>query len=402
MDKNIKIYIAILVFVLALILVADRDQPKPIDWAPTYSVNDKIPLGLYVFDKEIHGFLKPQKLEKIVTETPYEFLDSKYDEDTLVENYSIKGTFLNISEENNIDDQSITEIFYFVSHGNNAFLSMKEFPRAILDSLKLRTNVNFGLPDSNSIWLANKKVSSKTYHLKEGVGDNYFSKIDTLQSTVLGYQNYIPKQKHVNFIKVAYKNGYFYLHTQPAAFSNFHLLKKDHYQYAENVLSYLPKGDVFWYTKGINDEKISQSPLRYIFSQPALKWAWYLSLIGILIFIIFNAKRKQRIVPILKPLPNLTIDFTKTIGNLYYQEGDHDNIIDKKIIYFLERIRNEYLLDTTKLDDDFIKKLHLKTSKDQTDIRELVFLINEHRKSYHGSLEEDLIRINNAIEKVLN
>jgi hypothetical protein len=87
---------------------------------------------------------------------------------------------------------------------------------------------------------------------------------------------------------------------------------------------------------------------------------------------------------------------------LYYQEGDHDNIIDKKIIYFLERIRNEYLLDTTKLDDDFIKKLHLKSGKDETDIRELVFLINEHRKSYHGSLEEDLIRINNAIEKVLN
>jgi hypothetical protein len=402
MDKNIKIYIAILVFVLALILVADRDQPKPIDWSPTYSVNDKIPLGLYVFDKEIHGFLKPQKLEKIVTETPYEFLDSKYVEDTLVENYSIKGTFLNISEANNIDDQSITEIFYFVSHGNSAFLSMKEFPRAILDSLKLRINVNFGLPDSNSIWLANKKVSPKTYHLKEGVGDNYFSKIDTLESTVLGYQSYVPKQKHVNFIKVAYKSGYFYLHTQPAAFSNFHLLKKDHYQYAENVLSYLPKGDVFWYTKGINDEKISSSPLRYIFSQPALKWAWYLSLIGILIFIIFNAKRKQRIVPILKPLPNLTIDFTKTIGNLYYQEGDHDNIIDKKIIYFLERIRNEYLLDTTKLDDDFIKKLHLKSGKDETDIRELVFLINEHRKSYHGSLEEDLIRINNAIEKVLN
>ncbi|RKR08692.1 uncharacterized protein DUF4350 [Flavobacterium sp. 90] len=402
MDKNIKVYIAILVFVLALILIADRDQPKPIDWSPTYSVNDKIPLGLYVFDKEIHGFLKPQKLEKIVTQTPYEFLDSKYDEDTLVENYSIKGTILNISEANNIDDQSVTEIFYFVSHGNNAFLSMRDFPSAILDSLKLTINVNFGLPDSNSIWLANKKVSSKTYHLKEGVGDNYFSKIDTLNSTVLGYQSYVPKQKHVNFIKVAYKSGYFYLHTQPATFSNFHLLKKDHYQYAENVLSYLPKGDVFWYTKGINDEKISQSPLRYIFSQPALKWAWYLSLIGILIFIIFNAKRKQRIVPILKPLPNLTIDFTKTIGNLYYQEGDHGNIIDKKIIYFLERIRNEYLLDTTKLDDDFIKKLHLKTGKDQTDIRELVFLINEHRKSYHGSLEEDLIRINNAIEKVLN
>lgn len=402
MDKNIRIYIAILVFVLALTLIADRDQAKPIDWSPTYSVNDKIPLGLYVFDKEIHGILKHQKVEKIATITPYEFLDSKYDDDTLVENYKIKGTFLNISEANNIDDQSVTELFYFVSHGNNAFLSMKEFPQVLLDSLKLKSIFSFGIPNSNSTWLANKKVSNKKYHLIEGVGDSYFSKIDTLNSTVLGYQSYQPKQKHINFIKVVYKKGFFYLHTQPAAFSNFHLLKKDHYQYTENILSYLPKDGVFWYTKAINDERISQSPLRYIFSQPALKWAWYLSLIGILIFIIFNAKRKQRIVPILKPLPNLTVDFTKTIGNLYYQEGDHDNIIDKKIIYFLERIRNEYLMDTTKLDDDFIKKLHYKTGKNETDIQELVFLINEHRKSYHGSLEEDLIRINNAIEKILN
>ena len=29
----------------------------------------------------------------------------------------------------------------------------------------------------------------------------------------------------------------------------------------------------------------------------------YLFLIGLLIFVVFNAKRKQRIVPILKPLP---------------------------------------------------------------------------------------------------
>ncbi|MNL60526.1 hypothetical protein D3C87_1843430 [compost metagenome] len=68
----------------------------------------------------------------------------------------------------------------------------------------------------------------------------------------------------------------------------------------------------------------------------------------------------------------------------------------------MEKIRTEYLIDTTKLDDVFIQKLHHKTGKDIADIQELVFLINEHRNSYHGSLEEDLIRINNAIEKILH
>ena len=404
MSKTLKIYIAILVFILALVLIADHDQPKPIDWRPTYSVNDKIPYGLYVFDKEIKGIFK-SKVERISTMTPYEYLDSKYDEDTLVENYKIKGTFINISETNAIDEQSIKEIFYFVSHGNNAFLSMKTFPRYLLDSLKIEVSSDFQGASDTQVWLANKKMKARKYSFPETIED-YFSKIDTANTIVLGYQGKLSNKKiinqHVNYIKVPYRQGYFYLHTQPIAFTNFHLLKDKNYQYAESVLSYLPKGDIFWYTKGQNNESISASPLRYIFSQPGLKWAWLFFLIGMLIFIIFNAKRKQRVVPILKPLPNLTVDFTKTIGNLYYQEGDHQNLIDKKIIYFLEKIRNEYLIDTTKLDDSFIQKLHHKTGKNVTDIQELVYLINEHRKSYHGSLEEDLIRINNAIEKILN
>ncbi|MCD9575606.1 DUF4350 domain-containing protein [Flavobacterium soyae] len=401
MNKSIKIYISVLVFIFILILVSDYDKPKPIDWRPTYSVNDKIPFGLYVFDKEIGGIFKKQKIQRISAVTPYEFLDSKYDEDSLVETYSVKGTFVNISVQNNIDDQSMKEIMYFVSHGNNAFLSMANFPKPLLDSLKFEYTSNFRPTDSAFVWMANKKLSRKAYKSTGDIAD-YFSKIDTLNTIVLGYQGNPKKKKNINFIKIPYKNGNFFLHMHPVAFTNYNMLKKDRYQYAENVLSYIPKGDVFWYTKLQTDENISGSPLRYILSQPALAWAWYLFLIGMLIFMIFNAKRKQRIVPILQPLSNLTIDFTKTIGNLYYQEGDHKNIIDKKIIYFLERIRTEYLIDTTKLDDEFVKKLHHKTGKDEKDIQELVFLINEHRNSYHDSIEQDLIRINNAIEKIIH
>ncbi|KFF06179.1 DUF4350 domain-containing protein [Flavobacterium reichenbachii] len=401
MNKSIKIYIGILVFVLALIIITDRNTPKQIDWTPTFSLRDKIPFGLYVLDQESKEIFKNKKIEKIETLTPYEFLDSKFVGDSVTEGYNIKGTFFNISDVNIIDDQSVEEIMYFVSHGNNAFLSMRQFPKALLDSLKIQSKTTFVPSKKTSLWMANKKVNSKKYVFDSGLED-YFSKIDTLNTIVLGYQNNAKKEKHINFIKVPYEKGYFYLHTQPAVFTNYHLLKSDYQEYASSILSYIPKGDIFWYTKTQHDDKISRSRLRYIFSQPALLSALNLSLIGILIFALFNAKRKQRIVPILKPLSNSTVDFTKTIGNLYYQEGDHRNIIDKKIIYFLEKIRTEYLIETTSLNDEFVKKLHYKTGKSETDIQELVFLINEHRNSYHGSLEEDLIRINNAIEKILH
>jgi hypothetical protein len=192
------------------------------------------------------------------------------------------------------------------------------------------------------------------------------------------------------------------LHTQPAAFTNYHILKENHSEYLEKIVSYIPKGKIFWAIDKINGESVSSSPMRFILSNPALKWAWYLFLIGMVFFMIFNAKRKQRIVPIVKPLQNTTVDFTKTIGNLYYQEGDHQNIINKKIIYFLERVRNEFLIETNTLDENFIKKLHLKTGKNIEDIENVVRLINYQRRSYHQSIEDDLIEINNAIEKIFS
>src|SRR5689334_17524132 len=113
MNKSIKIYVAILVFIFIVILIASPSRQKPIDWRSTYSVNDKVPFGLYVFDKEINGILKNTKIERVAAVTPYEFLEPKYNMDTLVLDYRIKGTFFNISESNTIDDQSIKEIFYF-------------------------------------------------------------------------------------------------------------------------------------------------------------------------------------------------------------------------------------------------------------------------------------------------
>lgn len=399
MDRKVKIYIGVLVVFFVALVVRDFNSPKPIDWTPTYFLKDKIPFGMYVFNNEIETLLKEDKIRKINV-TPYEFFGNQYEYEEEGEDYTEKGTFLSVSKNVEIDDESISEICSYVRSGNNAFISSEMIPNTLLDSLNLKmdSEYNYSKPILN--WVVNPKLGSEKYKIIEGANNNYFSKIDTLHTTVLGCQK--GDSTRVNFIKVKYKEGTFYLHTQPAAFTNFHLLKENHHQYAEKVVSYIPKGDVFWFIKDQNGEVISDSPMRYIFSQPALKWACYVFLIGMLFFILFNAKRKQRIVPIIKPLTNTTVDFTKTIGNLYYQEGDHDNIINKKIVYFLEKIRNEYLIDTHKLDDDFVRKVQQKSGRKLEDIQKVVTLIHLYRKSSYQSIETDLIEMNTAIEKVIN
>ena len=274
---------------------------------------------------------------------------------------------------------------------------MKSFPQVIMDSLKLKTGDDFTINDSTYLSLG-EKTPVKQYLFKGGTGYTFFDSLDTEKVKVLGYQK-TGKKKHANFIEVPYGYGRLLLHTQPAAFSNFHLLKEDHYKYAEGVLSYIPQGKVFWYAKKYKHGEESDSIFRYILSQPALTSAFWLAIFAFLIFIFFNAKRKQRIVPEILPLKNTTVDFAKTIGNLYFQEADHHTIIEKKIIYFLEHIRNVYLIDTYSLDKDFVEKLQLKTGKTVADIEKAVSLIKKQRSQF-TSTEADVMAINKAIEKL--
>lgn len=398
MNNTIKIYIVFFILFLAGIIYIDAVKPKPVNWFPSYDLTKKDPFGLYVLDKESSGLFEENKIQKVI-KTLYEFFNS---ENALVDvEYDYSGTIFLVSENYNLDSKSDKELFYFVGDGNTAFISCKDFPEMLMDSLNFSIDSRLRLSDTVNVWMANKNLGLEKYNLNIGAGNIYFSEIDTLTTTVLGYQGKDNK-KEINFIKVPYKEGYFYLHTQPASFTNYHLLKDNHFEYTEKILSYIPEGNLFWLVKDQNGEIASDSPLRYVLSQPALKWAWLLFLAGMLLFIIFNAKRKQRIVPILKPLANTTVDFTKTIGNLYYQEGDHQNIINKKIIYFFEKIRNEYLIDTTVLDENFEKKLQLKTGKNIQDIKELVWLIKRINGPYYLCVEEDLIEINNAIEKIIS
>ena len=187
------------------------------------------------------------------------------------------------------------------------------------------------------------------------------------------------------------------MHLQPVVFTNYYLLNKN-IKYTENVLAPIPTDTtLFW---NINQaEGISNSPMRYLLSQPALKWAWFLAWITFLIFIFFNAKRRQRVIPIIEPLKNTTVDFTKTIGNLYYQEKNHQNIAEKKVIFFLEKIRNEYYIDTFNLDETFINRLHQKTGSNKKDIEEVVFLIKKIRNQGQTT-EKELIIFNNLLEKI--
>lgn len=393
MNKTIKIYIGLLLLLFAGAIAIEFSKPKPINWTRTFNEKHKIPYGTLILYKELESLFPKSKIHDI-TVTPYEYFDELYDWEE--SNYSTSGTYIYIDDFADIDDISAQELLDFSTYGNDIFISSNYLPQKFKDSLFFETENDYNFKGKANFSFANKTLESDSISIEKGLSNIYFSKLDSTTSTVLGYQKFETLQ-HINFVKISYGSGNIYLHLQPVVFTNYTLLKKDNKKYASAILSYLNDDTIFFDSRNKIKNKLGNSPLRYILNQPELKWAWILALITLVIFIIFNAKRKQRIVRIIKPLQNTTIAFIKTIGNLYYETKDYNTIIDKKNTYFLEYLRRVYYINTQVLDDKFVKHLALKAGKDRGRTKKLIYLI-VHLKAKQLCNEDDLIRLNKTIE----
>ncbi|MGI9526286.1 MAG: DUF4350 domain-containing protein, partial [Weeksellaceae bacterium] len=127
---------------------------------------------------------------------------------------------------------------------------------------------------------------------------------------------------------------------------------------------------------------------------------WYTMLAGVILFIIFNAKRRQRIVPVIEPNKNMSADFVKTIGNLYLQEGNYKDMAHKKATYFLNKARTDLFIDTHALDEVFWRRVKLKTGASEKDIQEVIPLIEKALHPQAPVQESELIRLNELLNKI--
>lgn len=430
-------------------ILIDSSKKKPQAWIPTFEKGDKSPFGTKVFFSELTT-LFPNSHISLATTTPYEYLSVNYFhenpppvplessnqtqqyDDSLEENGNIENhisesetdslliknefhlmNYIFIDDYLDIDKISIEYLLDFVDEGGQVLLSSYAFPKPLLDTLQVEIDHQFipkiQIKDSIQVGkiqykdpqlilsFANKKLDAKNYIFEKGMEAYSIKKVDSIHTSVLGYQTY-ENQKKINFIKVNFGDGVFYLHTQPFVFTNYNVLKTGNQEYIANVFSYLPDLDIIFDDRNTLLNTQMQNPLRYILSQPALRWAWIISLIGMLLFVIFRAKRLQRVVPIIEKLPNTSIDFAKTIGNLYYQEGKPQDIVHKKITFFLEYIRNTYLMDTQNLNDDFKNRLHAKTGISRIETNRLIDYIAE-LNNQDNIPENSLILLNNMLEE---
>lgn len=387
MNKTFKFYGIIFIIVMAVLVLLEFSKNEVTDWRKNFETDQKSPFGLYVFDQEAKTFFKNKILK--INQSPYEYYSQN-------KNKKPHNLLIVLKE---MDDESIEKILENVSKGSDAFIVTEYLYRKLADSLKIPQIMEVNYEEVNTLKLTDTQFKKDSLYLDKLPDRFGFRRIGD-ETEILGITtNPETDEKGANFIKRKFGKGNVYIHTEPLFLTNYYLLKSGNHKYAEDVFSYLPERETVWFT----DSGVFQSgsAMRFIFSKPALKYAWWLFLAGLVLFAFFNAKRRQRIIPIITPLKNKSVEFVKSIGNLYLQEGDFHDMMAKKTQYFLHKVRTELLIDTHKLDEEFAKKIHLKTGKSLDQINQAIALIKKGNDPYAQVIQEDLITMNRLLNEIL-
>jgi hypothetical protein len=384
--KSLRVYLIALGSLMLIYLIAQYNRPKGINWDETLNINDKIPFGTYVLYDRINDIF-PGSVVKTYREPLY----------NVINDHGIKhGTYLIICKTINFNEYDYIKLKKFVNEGNDVFIAASYFGDEIGKDLKVQTQVVFDHRDALGIRFSNPKMdTTQLYSAEKDMNIGYFSKIDTAKALVLGKNT-----KHkANFIKYTIGKGHIYLNATPLMFTNYSLLTNGGMDYAAKALSVVKNDhNLIWdqyYALGRPEDETS---MRVFLRNPALRWAFYLAFFSMAFFIIYEAKRRQRIIPVVEPLKNTTVDFVTVVGQVYYEKRDNADIAHKKALYLLSYIRDTYSLRTNNLDEEFTEMLAKKSGVPislATDLATALNFITVHE----DITDRELIKLNQLIEQ---
>jgi hypothetical protein len=308
-----------------------------------------------------------------------------------------------------VNEEEVDAMMEFIDAGNDLFISAAYIDPLLLKKIQCNEMYTVNLAEEPYSFMRNTFSNSATvpdslYSYFYLPFRNYFFDMDSSKTRVLGFN----EDKKPNSIVYFHGNGKLFLHCDPRAFSNYFLLQEENHQYLQKAFAFTPRfperlywDDYYnklWSRKRGRGEENDFSTLSEFMKHPPLAYAFWLSVISLLLYILFGGKRVQRIIEQIKPNENTTVTFTETIGRLYLQKKDNKNIADKMITYFNEYIRNKYFLNTNLINEDFITVLSRKSGVQRDKVETLYRTILDT----HASMDVNDYQLLSLQEQIQN
>lgn len=428
--KRPVIYALVIVAVLLLLLLITQlgGGASRHNWQENYKAQSESPYGTKVIYEMLGGYFPEYHFKNI---------QKNFVED-LPENPSEPANYVFIGEALYLDSADVQRLLHFISNGNTAFISSKSVPydfmfytyflecdyapwndysviRDTMTSLTLQhSDLSERLPFEYK-YIVKHRAAPYDWNY---IDDDYFCGMET-GFVSLGTME-VPVDEgeppyYTNFAKMPYKHpdlpdskgGTIYFHTQPLVFTNLQMLDAAGKEYADIVFSHLEKGDIYWdhysqvgeaFSRRLNQRRSQnpnmsmsgESPLNFILNNRHLSWAWF-TLLGMgILFLMFRAKRKQRVVPIIEPNTNTSLEHISTMSELYYAHKNHKKICILKMRNFLAMVRTRFGISTQKMDEKFAQQLGRRIGVEEKEIREVIDFYSRIKKS--NNISDEVLR----------
>lgn len=403
--KSSRNFLFAMLVLFVLFCLLQVNLPKKFVWSPTFSHVDKQPLGCFVFDSVLtqslpNGYHVTKKTffqldqehakEKIsvlmvVDQQDLKQLDVKY-----LCNIARRGGKVMVVASSSLDDGRNADTVvvdelertFKVRIEDGMYFSL----RGILAGLKAHDNDMYDTiywNNRETMYAAQPyrmfynmvggtlfvdsvpKVKRLAYTLSTAgydykydslyVGD--FTRFDTIvdkKERIERIDTFAIKKIPVA-VSVPYGKGEVIFVSSPLLFTNYGMLEGNTSVYIFRLMSYLADLPVYRTEAYVKTDAMlvaEQSPFREFIKRPPLRWALYLALLGVVLFMIFTARRRQRVIPIMSKPANRSLEFIQLIGTLYYQRKDHVDLVRKKFKLFAEELRKTAGVDISDVNTD--------------------------------------------------
>lgn len=414
--KGSRLYILVIGIFLLLMFVVEYNLPKQFVWRATFLQKDHQPFGCAVFDDVVSASL-PVDYE-VIDKTFYQLKNSDDKEEEFTYN------ILSISEYLKLAKLDVEALLDIAANGSKIMLVASSFSDELMDTLAF--NYSYGYYDIRKLknyaatyfkrdtiyWTDTTHYPAANFTFYPHLSYSHFYKYNPLNTTLARKEVEYAKtdSTHLNkthqwsvAITQPIGEGEITLVSTPYMFTNYGMLDQGNAAYLFRLLSRLKDAPVvrteaYGPTKGE-----SQTPFRYLLSQPPLRWGLYMTFIVLLLFVVFTARRKQRVIPVVSKPKNKSLEFTELIGTLYFQKKNHSDLLRKKYIYFAETLRRTIQVNVEDEENDsepaerIAQKTGMEKEQIESTLRKIHLVVRKEREINEADMKYLIDEMNRII-----
>jgi hypothetical protein len=334
-EQGIYFLLALLFGVLVLILVL---KPEPISWNATLSARDKIPYGSHAVTECLEDVFPDNPI--IQLRIPSSEVEAKIN--TLSSVSFVPVNYLFIQPDFYCDRFDALSLLSLAEKGHTIFISTHSLSGLLADTMgvsveRLPYDLTLFADTLDTLFLSLAGTVS-LYDMKPGDNDLRVAMEDESLFQVWGKSGEV----HPVFVSRKWGKGQIFIHSVPLAFTNYYLFQPNHADYVSRCLSFIPNGPVLWDEFYKQGRREAGTPLRVILAHPSLRYALAVLLLFSFLFILIQSKRRQRVIPVMEPFANTTLQFVTSVAALYRSRADHADMVRKQIGFFADHVRRIY------------------------------------------------------------